>query len=371
MNKIYTEKLSASGLLVKKPEVTRCLVQQKENIALMKKKLTHYLGLPVEAYESDRLLSTGFRNLGYNIPSEETASKYSIVEAFPWQTPEVKLLKRVLHEEKKLTNLLAVFKNEALGEDGRLRSTWKISDTSGRVIATDPPVQSVPSDMRRDIFIPDNGNIFVSVDLAQADVASLAFLSQDSYLINQLNQGGDLYVDIAADILQKSSKEITSAERQIFKLVCLSLIYGAGDSQLLTNLRDLVADVTFSEVRHMKEVFFRRFPQVKEFRRKSSNILSYSAFDLCFLWNNLTYSQRLAYPVQAKTAERLRFILKLACDRLEDGDRMVLAIHDSVTLEVSEDSRERAESILRSAVEEATKAIIPGISANYKVTNYI
>jgi DNA polymerase I len=90
---------------------------------------------------------------------------------------------------RKLYRVIRFFKG--IGRDDRCYPTWWQTRTStGRVVCTDPALQSLPKAFRR-YLVPGEGRVFIKADFSAFQIRLLAHLSQDEALIEMFRTGRD------------------------------------------------------------------------------------------------------------------------------------------------------------------------------------
>jgi len=140
---------------------------------------------------------------------------------------------------------------------------------TGRAAASDfVNMQNLPRSkgeggIRSCILAPE-GHKLVAVDLSQAELRILAWLSGDPELTHAFNHGIDVYKRFASSFTGKPMEDITDEERRLGKISMLSLVYGTGatafaerndlDIDLAQRLRDNFKR-TFGGVTNMWNVY--------------------------------------------------------------------------------------------------------------------
>ena len=103
----------------------------------------------------------------------------------------------------------------------------------------------------------ENGRI-LELDFSQLEIYVLAFLSQDSQLIDDLLSGADLH-GISAENLFGAM--YTKAHRKIAKQLSFQLQYGAGAKSMAAS-----NDILITTARKFIKNYYERYPQVKAFQ---------------------------------------------------------------------------------------------------------
>lgn len=98
--------------------------------------------------------------------------------------------------------------------DGRIRTTYLIHGTAtGRLASRDPNILNVPrGPMVRSQFVAKPGHIFVEVDLNQAELRSLALMSNDPLLIEIYTKNEISIHDVTTEKFYASKKELITNE---------------------------------------------------------------------------------------------------------------------------------------------------------------
>lgn len=154
-------------------------------------------------------------------------------------------------------------------ENFKIHAYWnQISVRTGRLSCHHPNLQSIPSnkiieggDYRlRSIFYGQTSSSYlISADYSQIEIRILAFLSKDQLLLELFNRNEDIYLNLASSILKKETKLINSNERNIFKTICLGIIYGMSSFSIAKKL-----NLSYSEANSFSTSFFSTFNGVKK-----------------------------------------------------------------------------------------------------------
>ena len=133
-----------------------------------------------------------------------------------------KLLKALL-EYRKLEKLLSTYANMEVDSDGRIHtsyswiSTWRLSSSESHFgkggNLQNIPVRSEEGREIRRLFIPDEGKVFLSCDLVQAEAMVVAWLARDKRLIEMFLSGVDVHWERTKELFgMPSNLEYHSAE---------------------------------------------------------------------------------------------------------------------------------------------------------------
>jgi DNA polymerase-1 len=157
-------------------------------------------------------------------------------------------------------------------EKGRINPTFLLHGTvTGRLSCTDPNIQNIPKvDYIRRFMKPLSGRIFVSLDYSQAELRSLAVLSEDENLINIFNSGKDLHTAVAEEMFGEEYTKLNddideehlkkTKLRRYAKTVNFGVIYGVMAPTLSKRLK-----ITEDEAQTYIDNWFDRFKDAKIF----------------------------------------------------------------------------------------------------------
>lgn len=124
----------------------------------------------------------------------------------------------ILREYRKVSKLKSTYYDMAIDDDNRIRCSWNPVGTrysrlssSKNIRGTGGNLQNQPHSMKQ-YFLADPGYVIYSADLAQADWRIVAYLSEDSNMINALESGKDIHRITASFIFDKDPNKISSLD---------------------------------------------------------------------------------------------------------------------------------------------------------------
>jgi len=281
-------------------------------------------------------------------------------------------------EVEKLRGTYADALPPLIDHDGRVRATFKQTDTTtGRISSENPNLQNVPvrtADGRefRRVFVADEGCGILTADYSQIELRVLAHLAEDPGLIDAFEREVDIHTVTAAKVFGVAEADVDGGQRRFAKVVNYGLAYGMEAYGLGQRL-----DIPTDEAREILDSYFAGFPAVKEFmqhtiveakqrgytttifgRRRLITELSSDNFRIRQMGERMAQNA----PVQGSAAD----IFKLAMidvDRALEADglrtRMLLTVHDELVFEVPIDEREVAEALVRSTMESVCELRVP------------
>lgn len=142
------------------------------------------------------------------------------------------LLHTVL-EIRQRRKLIETYLDAAVDSDGRMRCSFDITGTrSGRlssrasIYGSGTNLQTIPEDMR-EMFVADEGRVFIYRDLSQAEARVVAALANDEYLLELFaDPTRDIHKETASRIFNVPISEVTDAQRYLGKRVRHAVNYG-------------------------------------------------------------------------------------------------------------------------------------------------
>lgn len=251
--------------------------------------------------------------------------------------------------------------------DGRIHASfWQVGAKTGRMSCSSPNLQQVPNDTAyRRCVRPADGRVLVAADLSQVEPRILAEICQDQALLKLFvdtfrkskEEGGDVYRLIAGEL---------GIERKVAKIVLLGVSYGLGAPGLVRNLRRLAdLEVTEDEAKDFLHRLLNRYRGLDQYRRRIGNIPNGQPTVVRTLLgrrrlNVQTFTRRLNTPVQGSAADGFKIALAelYRTRKTLPGVQLVLAVHDEVVVECSEEAADQAQAWLKRHLEAGTQALL-------------
>jgi len=270
--------------LDKMAEVRKLL---KEEIATLQEQLDTLVGHPLNVYSNKQMkeflydelkLKTKYKNRKATRARTITADEQTIRELNRINNiPALDLILELIERRKLLSTYLEV----KLDEDKRIRTSYLITGTeTGRLASRATPkdtgtnLQNIPRGSFRNMFIPDEGKVFVSADLSQADDLSqaearvVAYLAGDTRLISVFTMGGDIHKRNASNIFHKKEEEVTKEERTLAKRIVHASHYGMGPMNFAR-----VVSIPLTEAKRLLNQYFATYPGLKLWHMKTQQEL--------------------------------------------------------------------------------------------------
>lgn len=247
-----------SGFRIDTKKLHGLIADQERSLETLRQKIFHSWGdieinLNSHKQVADMLFgSLGLKSNHYRSTDETALSKITDQHAcIP-----------LLIEYRKQHNLLSSF----TGITKRLvdsRLSYQIGLTgavTGRWTSENPALQNT-SPAAKELFLPEEGHIFIYADLSQAELRVLAALSEEPALVNAFKEGKDLHAITASKIYGVSLGKVDDAMRQGAKAFNFGILYGRGPTSIANEL-----GISEEEAQTMIDLYFQEFPRVKAFR---------------------------------------------------------------------------------------------------------
>lgn len=266
--------------------------------------------------------------------------------------------------------------------DGRLHVAWRLLPTTGR-FSTSPNAQNLPPSILA-LFKAADGHQFVYVDLSQAELRGVAYLSNDPFLLEAYERGLNLHTmnttllfevrnpgadtneateawleEACPRLLGKAYKslEVWPAEtwsriRRLAKVFTFGGNYGASDETLFESIRSerdpetdevLFPDTELADIQAMSHQRRKIRPALEAWWKTIANETMFRGKYVDPLCGRIQWyrggferNEMLARPVQGLVASHMNAGLLRICARLRSeapGSCIVLHVHDALYVE--------------------------------------
>ena len=231
----------------------------------------------------------------------------------------------------------------SLKMDGKLISgpeSGRLSSSRSIVMCSGTNLQNVPEGICRQVFIPDEGKVWVKIDLDQAEARVVGYLAEDKGMMERFETGGDIHTFNASCIEGISEGEINADQRYEAKRSVHAWNY-------LESYRGYARRVGISEVLgyQRQENYFRVCPGVRIWQKeviaqlnKSRIMTTPTGRRRIFFgrWGAELHKKAVSFVPQSVIADVLNEgLVKLAGLLREEGldAQLLLQVHDEVDLQ--------------------------------------
>src|SRR5690554_1943771 len=263
---------------------------------------------------------------------------------------------------------------------------------TGRLSSTNPNLQNIPirdergKELRR-VFIPDEGDLFMSSDYSQIELRIMAHLSEDANMLEAFNKGQDIHAATASKIYKTSIEEVDNDMRRKAKTANFGIIYGItpfGLSERLTIPR--------SEAKELIDGYFYTFSGVKKYMDESiekgrengyvETIFGRKRYLPDITSRNATvrgFAERNAInaPIQGSAADIIKVAMVRIYERLQKDNKkskMILQVHDELNFNVVPEELDYMKRMVTEEMENAAKLTVElkteiGVGENWLVAH--
>ena len=257
-------------------------------------------------------------------------------------------------------------------DTGRVHTSYHQAVTAtGRLSSSDPNLQNIPirtveGRRIRQAFIAPKGFQILAADYSQIELRIMAHNSQDPGLLDAFQADLDIHQATAAEIFAVDLQSVSAEQRRSAKAINFGLIYGMSAFGLTRQL-----GITRGDAQEYIELYFARYPKVKEYMDAIRNQARESGFVETVFGRRLylpdidsrnyqrrQYAERSAInaPMQGTAAD----IIKKAMIDLEQrlvaesiNAKIIMQVHDELVLEVEDSSVGAVSELVTEAMEKA------------------
>jgi len=122
---------------------------------------------------------------------------------------------------RKLYEAIRFFKNVS-NRDRCYPTWWQTRASTGRIVCTDPALQSLPRSFRRRYLVPGEGREFIKADYSAFQLRLLAHLSQDETLVEMFRKGRDPHDETKKRLASKGVTITRSQAKAVNFAICYS-----------------------------------------------------------------------------------------------------------------------------------------------------
>jgi len=322
-----------------------------------------------------------FEKMGLT-PTKKTKTGYStdaeVLETLSVEHPlPAKILEYRQYAKLKST-YLDVLEEVTNPTTGRIHSTFHQTVTAtGRLSSSEPNLQNIPvrgelgKSLRR-IFIPADGRLFLASDSSPLQLRVMAHMADDPSMIEAFVNGEDIHTRTASEIFGVPIDQVDSDLRGKAKAVNFGIIYGISDFGLARN-----TGVSRAEARSFIDMYFARYPKVKEFMdaaiekaRKDGYVTTILGRRRAIpdihsrIFAKRSFAERTAIntPIQGSAADIIKLAMVRIYDRLRrDGlvSRLILQVHDELIFEIPPEEEDVMRELVRQEMESVMQLKVP------------
>ncbi|MGF1553224.1 MAG: DNA polymerase I [Paracoccaceae bacterium] len=261
-------------------------------------------------------------------------------------------------------------------ETGRVHTSFSMAATStGRLASSDPNLQNIPVRTEegraiRRAFVPEAGNLLLSLDYSQIELRILAHVADIAALKSAFRDGQDIHAITASEVFGVPLDQMTPDIRRQAKAVNFGVIYGISSYGLSNNLR-----ISREEAQKFIDAYFERFPGIRDYiddTLKGARERGYveTLFGRRIHTPGITtkgpgrgFAERQAInaPIQGTAADVIRRAMIRVPDAMAEAKlsgRMLLQVHDELLFEVPEGEAEKTVEVVKEVMEGAERPAV-------------
>ncbi len=254
-------------------------------------------------------------------------------------------------------------------DTGRVHTSYlQTGANTGRMASSDPNLQNIPVRSEegrriREAFIPEPGNVLLSLDYSQIELRILAHVAEIDALKQAFADGLDIHAMTASEMFGVPLDEMTSDIRRQAKAINFGVIYGISGFGLARNLR-----IPRAEAQGFIDRYFERFPGIRTYMDATVEFAKEHGYvqtlfgrrihtpEIAAKGPRAGFAKRAAInaPIQGTAAD----VIRRAMIRMPDAiahlpARMLLQVHDELLFEVPEAAVEETITTARAVMENA------------------
>jgi DNA polymerase I len=252
-----------------------------------------------------------------------------------------------------------------IAADGRIHTTFlMVNAATGRLASINPNLQNIPirTETGREIracFIPDPGNVLLSVDYSQVELRVLAHIAGEDVLREIFKRGEDVHTETASAVFELPPEQLDVGMRSKAKMVNYGIVYGLSAFGLADRLQ-----IDQGEAQEFIDRYLARFPAVAQFMKDAVTQAEQHGYVSTLFgrrrqipeirarnWQTRKLGERLAVNsvIQGTAADIIKVAMVRAHEALAaEGlkTRTILQIHDELLFEGPPEEMERATEIV-------------------------
>lgn len=291
------------------------------------------------------------------------------------------IVKKIL-EYRQLSKLKSTY-TDALQEEinpktGRVHTSFAMAHTNtGRLASTDPNLQNIPIKTEegrkiREAFVPEAGNVLLSVDYSQVELRLAAALAGVEALKDAFKNKKDIHAITASQVFGIPLDQITPDVRRNAKAVNFGIIYGISGWGLARQL-----GVSNSEASEYIRKYLARFSELQSFMDAKKDEAREHGFIKTFHGRKCMINgmkdknpairgsaerQAINAPLQGTAADIMKIAMARMPKAVKDAGlkaKMLLQVHDELVFEVPQEELEKTSEVVRSVMENVVDIGVP------------
>lgn len=282
-----------------------------------------------------------------------------------------------LLEFAEINTLQSTYVHAYLGDDkkpgalinGRIHTDFvQYGTVTGRFSSRDPNLQNIPrpdqprSKKVRGLFTAADGCKLIVGDYGQIELRILAHFCGKGGLFEGFLAGVDAHTSTGAALFRCAFDAVTKVMRQIAKAVNFAIVFGAAADTVAA-----MSGVSLKEAKRFMEIHEAAFPEIYSFReRVLAGCRSSADHSVRTLlgrkrrvpevvshidkFRHRAERQAFNAKIQGSNGDLNKLAMVRAHERLPEGSKLILTVHDELVVEAAEAVVAEAEAALREAM---------------------
>lgn len=375
-------RMERRGVLLDTKALEKQSKQLTKRIAELESEVHGLAGEEFNLGSPKQLQTILFEKLELPIVSKTPKGQPSTAESVLVELAHEYELPKLLLEYRSLAKLKSTYTDKLPKmidpDTGRIHTSYhQAVAATGRLSSTDPNLQNIPvrTDEGRRIrkaFIANTGNKILAADYSQIELRIMAHLSEDKGLVTAFENGVDVHSATAAEVFSVDVEAVTKEQRRRAKAINFGLIYGMSAFGLAKQL-----DIERYEAQSYVELYFERYPGVKEYMERTRKIASEQGYVETVLGRRLylpdinarnsmrrQYAERTAInaPMQGTAADIIKLAMINLDQQLQNSKldcAMLMQVHDELVFEINEKDLDKASKVINDAMVNAISLSVP------------
>ena len=270
LEKLYTELLIPGSNMLREVEAQGLYVNNKQLnkndkrlgtiVEELRVKISELAGYDINPNSPQQVATHLYQELKLKTRHRNTTKE--TLERLP-QIPIIRAILTYRRASKAYSTYVKGIRNTTDTSHNRVHTSFLLHGTrTGRLSSKGPNVQNVPRDpLLRSMYMAPRGYVLIEVDLNQAELRSLAALSNDEFLCDIYNSTNrSLHTEVAIKLF---GEDYTDEEKMRAKALNFGIVYGREAPSLAQEFR-----ISVAEGQMMIDGWFEAAPQAYQFIQK-------------------------------------------------------------------------------------------------------
>lgn len=316
-------------------------------------------------------------------PEKKTKTGYSTDTSVLEDLARYDDIPKMILEYRELAKLQSTYVEtlpKMTDKNGRIHTDFVQTGTAtGRLSCREPNLQNIPVRNEagrkiRSAFTAPSGKVLISADYAQIELVVLAHLSGDKNMCQSFIDGTDVHKSTAALIFGVSPENVTPEMRRTAKTINFGVIYGMSAFRLANDL-----GISRTQAAEFIANYDKHYFGITNFKTETISFAEQNGYVETILGRRRpimsinsrnkvekSAAERIAIntPVQGSAADIVKMAMigvTAALQKVNNGAKLLLQIHDELILECPDDEKTINETIalVKEKMENAVKLSVP------------